>query len=62
MQGTREKGAFMRKIVTGLSCVFLLILAGLFGYVLGTNRAMNPQIYHVNTVGTNISKSIPFNE
>lgn len=52
----------MRNIVTGLSCVFLLILAGLFGYVLGTNRSMNSQIYHANTVGTNISKSTPFNE
>lgn len=52
----------MRKIATGLSCVFLLILAGIFGYVLGTNRAMNSQIYHANTVGTNISKSTPFNE
>ena len=54
MQETSEKGAFMRKIVTGLSCVFLLGLAGLFGYVLGTNRAMNPQIYHANTVGMQI--------
>lgn len=62
MQGTSEKEAFMRKIVTGLSCIFLLGLAEIVEYVPGTSRAMSPQIYHVNAVGTNISKSIPFSE